>query len=273
MEQVHAELVRLAIELESVKGQVHIECDALRDLFARTTGTVAQHDRRLNHKEAERHLPQQFGGSRVDYGDVAFQVEGCAAVLSRDGQGGTLLMEVAELEMFESDTIGVLETDYGDVQQSSAAMAAALVTCPRGEVATLVRRILRVNPGNGPHAWHAVTQAASRARLISPKRTRNVNELQVAVMQWELTLVEHESKFTEVVPDSVKTATMRAMLPKDTLDRFLDGPFNCEELIRVAGYVGEKLAGQETNSGPQPTDIGQLDKSEGDDEDVNAASA
>ena len=31
------------------------------------------------------------------------------------------------------------------------------------------------------------------ARLISSKRTMNVNELQVAVMQRELALVEHES--------------------------------------------------------------------------------
>ena len=37
---------------------------------------------------------------------------------------------------------------------------------------------------------------------------------EVAVMQWELTLVEHESKLSEVVADSVKTAVMRAMLPK-----------------------------------------------------------
>ena len=138
-----------------------------------------------------------------------------------------------------------------------------------------------MDPGNGLRAWHAVTQwfrprsvveqAASMARLISPKRTRNVNELQVAVMQWELTLVQHESKFTETVPGSVKTGAMRVMLPKDTLERFLDGPFNHEELrIRVAAYVGEKLAGQETDSGVQPTDIGQLDRSEGDDEDVHA---
>ena len=52
-----------------------------------------------------------------------------------------------------------------------------------------------MDPRNGPHAWHAVTQwfrltsvveqAASMARLISPMRTRNVNELQVAAMQWE----------------------------------------------------------------------------------------
>ena len=61
------------------------------------------------------------------------------------------------------------------------------------------------------------------ARLTSPKHTKNVNELQVAVMQWELALVEHESQFSEVAADSVKTAAMRDMLPKDILERFLDG--------------------------------------------------
>ena len=89
------------------------------------------------------------------------------------------------------------------------------------------------------------------------KRTKNVNELQVAVMQWELTLVEDESKFSEVVADSVKTAAMRAMLPKDILERFLDGPFHYEELRnRVSAYVGEQLAGQDANGGAQPMDIG-----------------
>ena len=114
-------------------------------------------------------------------------------------------------------------------------MAAGLITCTRGEVATVVRRILSVSPGDGLQAWHAVTQwfkprsvveqAASMARLISPKRTKNVNELLVAVMQWELTLVEHESNFSEVVADSVQNSSKRAMLPKDILERFLDGPF------------------------------------------------
>ena len=87
-------------------------------------------------------------------------------------------------------------------------------------------------------------------------------------MQWELTLVEHQSKFSEVVADSVKTAAMRAMLPKDVLERFLDGPFQYEELRnRVCAHVGEKLAGQDANSGAQPMDIGKIDKSEGEDDD------
>ena len=90
-------------------------------------------------------------------------------------------------------------------------------------------------------------------------------------MQWELALVEHESKFSEVVADSVKTAAMRAMLPEDVLERFLDGPFIHEELRnRVSAYVGEKLAGQDASSGVQPMDIGEVDKSEGKDENVNA---
>ena len=109
------------------------------------------------------------------------------------------------------------------------------------------------------------------AKFVSPKRIENVNELHVAVMQWELTLLDHESKFSKVVADSVKTAAMRAMLPKDVLERFLDGHFQYEELReRVSAYVGEKLSGQDVNGGAQPVDTGQIDKSEGEDEDVNA---
>ena len=39
---------------------------------------------------------------------------------------------------------------------------------------------------------------------------------------------------------------------------------------RVSAYVGEKLAGQDANGGAGPINIGQIDKSEGEDEDVNA---
>ena len=144
-------------------------------------------------------------------------------------------------------------------------MAAALITCTRGEVATLARRILSASPEDGLQAWHPATQwfkprsvveqATSMVRPKSPKRTKNVNELQVAVMQLELTLVEHESKFSEVVVDSVNTAAMRATLPKDVLERFFDGPFHFEELRnRVSAYVGEKLAGQDANGEAQPMD-------------------
>ena len=161
MEPIQAELLRLATELEAVKGQVRTECNALRDFFARTasamSSSVPQHDLRLNHREAGR-LPLQLGGSCLDYGDFAFRLEGCAAVLSRHGQGGALLREVGKLEKFEDNTIETLGRTFRNVQQSSAAMAAALITRTRGEVATLVRRTLSVSPGDGLQAWFAVTQ-------------------------------------------------------------------------------------------------------------------
>ena len=63
---------------------------------------------------------------------TAFRMEFCAVVLSRDGQGGALLREVAKLEKFEDSTNETLGWTFWDVQQLSAAMAAALITCTRG---------------------------------------------------------------------------------------------------------------------------------------------
>ena len=192
-----------------------------------------------------------------------------------------LLREVAKLDKFERNTVAILGRGFWEVQQLSAAVAAALITCTRGEVATLAKRILSVSLGDGLQAWHAVTQwfkprsvveqAASAAKFISPRRTKNVKELQVAVMQWEPTIVEHESKFSEGVADSVKTAAMKAMFPKDIIERFFDGPVHYAELRnRVSAHVEQTLAGQDVSSGAQPMDIGQVDKSEGEDEEINA---
>ena len=70
----------------------------------------------MNHREAGRHLPLQIGGSRLDFGDFAFRMEGYAAVLSSDGQSGALLREVAKLEKFKENTIETLVRTFWDVQ-------------------------------------------------------------------------------------------------------------------------------------------------------------
>ena len=185
------------------------EGNDVRSLFARTTTAArSQEDGRWNHREADRHLPQQFCGSRADHADVAFRMGGgYASVLSHDGQGGAVLREVSKMDKFDGTGWRTLEAVCGDVQQLSSAMAAALATCTRGDVAILVRRVLCAELGNGLHFWRAVTwwfrapalveQRAPMTRLISPGRTNNAGELQVAVIQWELAQVEHESKFTE----------------------------------------------------------------------------
>ena len=66
--------------------------------------------------------------------------------------------EVAKLEKFEDNTNETLGRTFWDVQQLSAAMAVAQITCTRGEVATLVRRILSVSLGDGLRAWFEVTR-------------------------------------------------------------------------------------------------------------------
>ena len=65
-------------------------------------------------------------------------MEGFAAVLSCDGQGGALLRAVGKLEKFGADTIEVFGKSYRDCRALSADMAAARITCTRGEVGTLL---------------------------------------------------------------------------------------------------------------------------------------
>ena len=58
---------------------------------------------------------------------LRFRMEGYAAVLSRDVQGGgALLREVPNMEKFEGNTIETLGRTFWDVQQLSAAMAGVL---------------------------------------------------------------------------------------------------------------------------------------------------
>ena len=91
-------------------------------------------------------MPQQFGGCRLDYGDFALWVEGYAAVLCRDGQGGALLREVAKLEKCEDNTIETSERTFWDVQHLSAAMEDSLITCTRGEVANAGKKNSQCEP-------------------------------------------------------------------------------------------------------------------------------
>ena len=72
---------------------------------------------------------------------------------------GALLREVAKLEKFKNDTIETFGRSHWDVQQMSAAMAAALITCTRGEVVNAGEEDSQcVSPGDGLPGWHAVMQ-------------------------------------------------------------------------------------------------------------------
>ena len=77
---------------------------------------------------------------------------------------------VAKLEKLDGNTIETLERTFWDVQHLSAAMAAAPITCTRGEVATLVRRIVSVSPGRWASSLvrsHAMVQTQISGRASS----------------------------------------------------------------------------------------------------------
>ena len=52
----------------------------------------------------------------------------------------------------------------------SAALAAALNTCTRGEAATRVRRVLNADLGNGLHCWHVEPQRFRRGSVWNKRR-------------------------------------------------------------------------------------------------------
>ena len=171
MEPISAELLRLATELDAVRGQVQTECNALRDLFARSSHVKLRFTARPKDTYHSNSVEAVLTTVTLRFGWRAMRQE--------SGR------EVAKLEKFEDNTI---ETrSYWDVQQSSAAMTKEDSQCePWRRTSSLARSHAMVL------ARLVVEQSASMARLISPKRTKNVNELQVAAMPWELTLVEHE---------------------------------------------------------------------------------
>ena len=131
-------------------------------------------------------------------------------------------------------------------------MVAALTTSVRGEVATQVRRSLSADSRNGLHCWHAVTQmvqTTGSGRTIIVNGTTQIvqarEECERASSRghggsWPALSTSQRSQ--KVPPDSVRTAVMRAMLPRDMQERVLDGPFNYEELrTLVSAHVDKSL--------------------------------
>ena len=116
---------------------------------------------------------------------------GYAAVLSQDGQGGALLREGCQaVEVWRRH-----DRNFGEKLQGCPP-----IECSHGSCFDHVHPRRSGNAGKeDSQLWapemdfklgtqsrngsKVVEQAASMARLISPKRTKNVNELQVAVMQ------------------------------------------------------------------------------------------
>ena len=106
-----------------VRARVRTKRKSLNLLLTQDTVRSKQDRYGLNHREAEGHLPQQFGGDRVVLGDFAIRTEEHASVLSHDGQSGAMLREVANLDK-DIDTLSTLAAVLWSVQPLSSAIAA-----------------------------------------------------------------------------------------------------------------------------------------------------
>ena len=263
-----AEIVRKVRELET--GHVQ-----LKDLFTRaitsqgTSASASQGQARLNFREAERHMPKDYNGKSVTFAEFCFKIESYMTALDPSGRGGEIVKKAAELDdVVDDDVLAAWDTEYWHAQPLGAALASCLITTTTGEVATLVRRILRAEPGAGFRAWQELIRwfrpksviegSSSMARIIEPAKCKTVSDLQRAVMAWELKVVEHEARFNEVVPESVKVAALRRMLTPEMAERYMEGPNAYPELrARVGVYIGEKLV--QSGQGAVPMDIGECD--------------
>ena len=98
----------------------------------------------------------------------------------------------------------------------------------------------------------------------------NVNEIQEAVMQWELTFVEHESKFSEMVADKRKNnrATCASQRCAQEIRQWT---FPVWRTSKSRVCTGGRDAGWTRREQWSPTHGHSTDRqSEGEDEDVNA---
>ena len=238
--------------------QLENEQVLLRDLFARaaaahSTGGGAASGR-LNFREAERHMPREYDGKNINWTELCFRIESYMTTIDPNGEGGEIAKRVAQSDVDVDDTvIADLEMEFWHVKPLNAALASCLITCTTGEVATLVRRILRAEPGAGFQTWQELSRwfrpkstlegPASMARIIEPAKCKTIADLQRAVMDWELKVVEHEGRFGEQVPETVKVAALKRMLTNEMAERYVEGPNTYIELrSKIATYIGEKLA-------------------------------
>ena len=89
-------IVSMSRHIQATRQQQdRLNCSRVRDLFTRATtaaatgATSSQQNRRLNHREDERYLSQQLGGSRVDCVDLAFRARFCEKLPSWTSLGAT----------------------------------------------------------------------------------------------------------------------------------------------------------------------------------------
>ena len=189
VKQIVDRIKKLEIKVEDVTGQTRVHQVAISNLVAPAVSKGSP----LNHKAAEKHLPEAWTGEKGarPFTQFKYDLENWAAALHPDDDG-VKLMSWAAVQKGQVDIDeGELESDH--IKEFNRALARTLVTCTRGSARTTVQQ---AGAGNGLDAWRllvawnqprsATDKASSMLALIKPDRCKALAELRRGIEQWEV---------------------------------------------------------------------------------------
>ena len=170
-----------------------------------------------------------FNGKATEYTEYIFKMEAYLSTLDPGAKGGEVVRADAT-EAKDMDEVTNLEAISWNVSSLDSALASCLITTTKGEVGTLVRRVLQAFPGSGVAGAEQTVPTkisccgVSMAGIIAPLRAKSIGELQRFIMNWELRVAEHEARHNEYVQHCVKVAALMRMMSAEMAERCVEGP-------------------------------------------------
>ena len=275
MEQIHAELVRFDGEIDVVGAHVQTVCPSLWD-FHTSYSAFATESWPTEPQSIGKGLPQQYG-NRVENADFTFS---CGAVYVNsvtrwarwsDAERCRQLRQGGQVRQGHCacSTLCGGSGQHPDIRQRNGLGHVH----PRRRGHKLVRRV-RADPNKrldcrcAVAQWFrrrsVVQQAASMARLMTPKRTKNAGELQIAVKTWEL-LSRSSQKQCWTARRQLRGGPCSSRTHSKASSTCF--PTTKSSTRGLSAYVGGKLAGKVANAALRPMNTGQIaHPNEGDDD-------
>ena len=264
-------LNELAAKVQSLEGLVdgnqltmEDELRNLRSIVANTIEKGMDGRSRAGHtslRDAEKFIPDQWTGERGarPFNDFKADVLNYISAFAPDADGESIMAwivgETKAKNVIDDDAIEAQVGEHPLIQKINRALHQMLMKCT-SDTAKLKVRQCKTGAGiralqsllSYYAAGNARDQAISITSILSPHRCKNAMELHKGLAEWEVALRDHESRFEEYLPDSLKTAAVLQMIPNDIFDsRFKGRAFNTFTDLR--DELGEYLIDKRPHPG------------------------
>eukprot|EP00812_Abedinium_dasypus_P008763 NODE_24_length_2804_cov_184.412150.p1 GENE.NODE_24_length_2804_cov_184.412150~~NODE_24_length_2804_cov_184.412150.p1 ORF type:complete len:375 (-),score=84.54 NODE_24_length_2804_cov_184.412150:1365-2489(-) len=249
--------------LENTRREFAVEVARLNEeiagLSAKYTAVVMQLDganmrrsKQLNTKDADRHKPDPWSGDKGSegYADFAFRMESWVRMLDASIDGD--LLEKAAKEPEYIDDIWVQLVDEANVEKMreiSRLLGFALLSVTRGQAALTVTKAMKAVKGNGFRVWQELARwhrpknnlevGESMRRSTYVEQAKSVTAPHKAIDEFELRVTDHEARFGEKIPESLKIASVTNMMTSELQDQLaMEQVMSCAELrSSLANYI------------------------------------